>query len=85
MIQTELPAMSRLKKLEVGMRVEIIGPIDDHECAYTGQRGEIIARHDAPRKVQYLVALTCGHRCRWFFTRDQLCLVTDSRPYSAKN
>jgi hypothetical protein len=84
MLQPTAMFRPRVKKLEVSTQVEIIGPVG-HECAYTGQRGEIIARHDDPQKVQYLVALTCGHRCREFFTRDQLRRVTDGLTHSLKN
>lgn len=85
MLQSETMSSPRLRKFEVNTRVEITGSNGDHECVYAGQRGEIIARHDDPQKVQYLVALACDHRCLEFFTRDQLSPVDDGLAHSQKN
>jgi hypothetical protein len=84
MLQFETMRVPRPKKLAISTKVEIMGT-GDHACVYAGQRGEIIARHDDPQKVQYLVALTCDHRCRWFFTRGQLRPVDDDLNHSMKN
>lgn len=85
MLQQEKIVNSRLEKLDIYSQVEITVSDDRHDCVYPGQRGKIIARHDDPQKVQYFVAITCGHYCVWFFTRDQIRPVNDKILHSQMN
>jgi len=62
-------------RINVGEVIEFVEDGDDHECARSGVKGVVIAKHAGVANGKFFIRLYCSHGCSCTAVRSQIKLA----------